>query len=129
GVPRGALRRAPQGAERARLRVLPMTTNDWTQIEGALAGWIGARRWYRTKTRRIEGARVARTFPLGDRAAILFVDVAFEGGGDPDTYVLPVARLAKGDAAGVRPEAIVHADERDAWVDGLQHPPLLLALL
>lgn len=78
----------------------------------ALADWIGQQRWYRSKSLRIEGARVIATFapPRGRcTGCVAIVEVDVEGE-RPASYVVPLAYLS-GDAAEAfareRPRAVV----------------------
>lgn len=91
------------------------------RLERALPGYIAARRWYRTKTKRVQGARIVAAFPMSfvpvadgvDRGAatarVTLVELALEDG-SRDTYVLPLAFVAGEAAARMRarrPHAVV----------------------
>lgn len=83
-------------------------------LERVLPAYIAARRWYRTKTKKIERARVVAAFPLSYAGAarvarIALVELELEDD-TRDTYVLPLA-FVTGDAAtrieARRPHALV----------------------
>jgi 1,4-alpha-glucan branching enzyme len=70
-------------------------------LERALPAYIAARRWYRTKTKRVHAARIGAAFPLpfgSELARITLVDLTLDDG-SRDTYVVPLA-FVHGDAAG-----------------------------
>ena len=86
------------------------------QLERVLPAWIAARRWYRTKTKRVQSATILAAFPIptpvgGERdfVRLALVEVALDDG-SRDTYVLPLA-WAHGEEAALlrarRPHAIV----------------------
>jgi 1,4-alpha-glucan branching enzyme len=81
-------------------------------LERALPTYVAARRWYRTKTKRVQSARVSAAFALrfGDeRARIAIVELSLDDGSQ-DTYVLPLAFVHGAEAARVRaaaPHAVV----------------------
>ncbi len=84
-------------------------------LERALPGYVSARRWYRTKTRRVQSARIAAAFPLLfgtdrlDVARIVLVELTLDDGAR-ETYVLPLAFVSGKEAASVRarrPHALV----------------------
>ena len=112
-------------------------------FERYLPAWIAARRWYRTKTKRITAAKIAASFPLTDGpielARILLLDLTLEDG-QVDTYVLPVAFAGGEDAATIRankPHLVVlglrltgnSAVKEGVLVDALAVEPVLRALL
>lgn len=82
------------------------------QLERVLPAWITARRWYRTKTKRVQSATIVAAFPLpveNDFARIALVEVALDDG-TRDTYVLPLAWAHGEEAAAIRarrPHAVV----------------------
>ena len=81
-------------------------------LERALPAYIAARRWYRTKTKRVQTARIDAAFTLCvglEVARIVLVDLTLDDG-SRDTYVLPLA-FVHGEEAGRlrarRPQAVV----------------------
>ncbi len=91
------------------------------RLERVLPAYIAARRWYRTKTKRVQLARIVAAFPFAftigadgaDRGTsmvrIALVELALDDG-SRDTYVLPLTFLASEDAARVRarrPHALI----------------------
>ncbi|HVH44595.1 MAG TPA: hypothetical protein VM925_19710 [Labilithrix sp.] len=82
-------------------------------LERVLPAYVVKRRWYRTKTERVQSARIIAAFPLayggGENARIALVELTLESGGR-DTYVLPLAYVS-GEAA-----AAVHAARPDAQI-------------
>lgn len=114
--------------------------------ERVLPTFIATRRWYRTKTKAIVGAKIVAAFPLvypsvagTEIARILLVEVALDDGAKA-TYVVPLAFVSGESAAKLakaRPDAIVAplrvtvgADPRArggrATVDGLMVDALVL---
>lgn len=99
-------------------------------IEAALPAYVAARRWYRTKSKRVERARLEAWFPLGS-GAIAVVEFDLEGG-ERDRYVLPIAarRSVAGSGASAAGEAeppitrvgdveIASGASSAAWLDAL----------
>jgi 1,4-alpha-glucan branching enzyme len=73
-------------------------------LERALPGYIAARRWYRTKMKRVHSARISAAFPLpfgSELARIALVDLALDDG-SRDTYVVPLAFVHGDEAARLR---------------------------
>ena len=73
-------------------------------LERALPAYCAARRWYRTKTKRVQSARISAAFPLrfaSDLARITLVDLLLEDG-SRDTYVLPLTFVHGPEASRVR---------------------------
>lgn len=122
-------------------------------LENALPAYVAARRWYRTKTKRVQCARVLAAFPLsfiGARgggaaqdttptARIVLVALDLEDG-NRDTYVIPLAFVTEAELASLDADAKVIAARvvvRDdpahviagAIVDALVIVPFLEALL
>lgn len=107
-------------------------------LERALANWIMARRWYRTKSREVTSAHIRASFtlPSTQPAKVLFVDVALDDGAT-DTYVVPLAvvhgeeaRVFRRDAPGdvVMPLTLQREGEHEdegAMIDGLASPRFL----
>ncbi|MDB4946193.1 MAG: 1,4-alpha-glucan (glycogen) branching enzyme GH3-type [Labilithrix sp.] len=137
--------------ENPSLEVAPPSGAGWealldgpsrASLERILPAWIAARRWYRTKTKRVQSARVGASFHITDGpidiARLLLVDLTLDDG-QVDTYVLPVAFLHGDEAAQVkarRPQGIIAplrvtgAAGRDGLlVDALVVEPVLRALL
>jgi 1,4-alpha-glucan branching enzyme len=83
-----------------------------TALERALPGYISARRWYRTKTRRVQSARITAAFPLAhgsELARIVIADLTLDDG-EHETYVVPLAFVPAEEAARLRarrPHALV----------------------
>ncbi|MDB5219553.1 MAG: 1,4-alpha-glucan (glycogen) branching enzyme GH3-type [Myxococcaceae bacterium] len=81
-------------------------------LERALPGYVSARRWYRTKTRRVQSARITAAFPLAhgsELARIAIVDLLLDDG-ERDTYVVPLAFVSVEEASRLRarrPHALV----------------------
>ena len=81
-------------------------------LERALPGYVSARRWYRTKTKRVQTARIAAAFPLAygsEMARIALVDLTLDDGAR-ETYVLPLAFVSVEEANVLRirrPHALV----------------------
>lgn len=106
----------------------------------ALADWIGQQRWYRSKSLRIEGARVVATFaPPGRRCPACVAIVEVEGE-RPVSYVVPLAYLSGDDAEAFsrrRPRGVVvplrvradDAVEEGIVADALAVEPFLSDLL
>ena len=62
-------------------------------LERVLPAYIAGRRWYRTKTKRVQSARIDAAFTLdvgAEVARIVLVDLTLDDGGR-DTYVVPLA--------------------------------------
>lgn len=82
------------------------------ELEARLAAYVGARRWFRGKSRVIERARVTNAATFGEGAGetlLLVVTVSYAAGASED-YVLPVTFLEGDDARAVmknRPDALV----------------------
>lgn len=81
-------------------------------LERALPAYVAARRWYRTKTKRVQSARIVAAFPLAvgaELARIAIVELGLDDG-SRDTYVVPLA-FVQGEAASRlrarRPHAVV----------------------
>jgi 1,4-alpha-glucan branching enzyme len=73
-------------------------------LERALPAYITSRRWYRTKTKRVQSARIGAAFPVAcgpETARIVLVDLTLEDG-TRETYVLPLAFVHGEEAASVR---------------------------
>ncbi len=97
------------------------TTGDWehflvgqgrSQLESKLPKYIGARRWFGSKARRIKGVQivdsVSMPYPDG-MAQIAFVRVDFIEG-DPETYTLPITLVSNERAEDMRqwtPQALI----------------------
>jgi maltose alpha-D-glucosyltransferase/alpha-amylase len=113
-------------------------------LAGVLPGYMRARRWFRSKARRIKSValREAVKVPFdGDeecQARLAIFDVEYTEG-EPESYVLPLA-LARGEAvdriAGETPQAVVAYVAPDGpdgpqWTlyDGLFEPAFATALL
>jgi|GEM_PF-357960 len=81
-------------------------------LERALPAYVSARRWYRTKTKRVQAARVLAAFPLpfgDDVGRITLVELSLDDGGR-ETYVIPLAFVGGEEATRLRtrrPHAIV----------------------
>ena len=82
-------------------------------FEQFLPGYIMARRWYRSKAKRVQNARIAAAFTLElgppEVARIALVDLTLDDG-TRDTYVLPLAFVHGDEAAQLRirrPQSIV----------------------
>lgn len=85
------------------------------KLERILSGYVAARRWFRTKTKRISGTRIVAAFvvPLGrggvNDARVTLVEVSLDDGAR-DTYVLPLTFVAGEEADRLRarrPDALV----------------------
>ena len=110
-----ALRRRPRPAELTRL----------------LPGYLRARRWFRSKARRIKSVAVREriTVPFeGDdacQARLVLFDVEYTEG-EPETYLLPLA-LARGEEARAdRPAALRRRSSRTSSRTGEDGPQWLL---
>lgn len=83
-----------------------------TVLERSLVAYVAARRWYRTKTKRVQSARIRAAFPLvfgAERARIALVELTLDDGAR-ETYVLPLAFVDGDEAArirAVRPHAVL----------------------
>ena len=119
------------------LPVVDLVTAGWSgllagtgiaQIEAALPGWLPRQRWFGSKSRRIQGARVLQwadlstasgkssfstsgESPSGDAPppALFFVEVTYFDG-SPEVYQLPLAISTGDEAAEVakgRPEVVL----------------------
>ena len=82
-------------------------------LERVLPAYIAARRWYRTKTKRVQSARIVAAFPLNygpsETARLALVDLTLDDG-TRDTYVVPLAFVHGEQARRVRahrPHAVV----------------------
>jgi maltose alpha-D-glucosyltransferase / alpha-amylase len=78
-----------------------------TELEAALAGWLGHQRWFGGKARSITAARITASMPLPTAtgtAALLLLQVDFLHG-DPDRYAVAVAFSEGEEAAALREEA------------------------
>ncbi len=92
------------------------------KLERILPAYIAARRWYRTKTKRVQAARIAAAFTMpfvlmfdgtgrgaATNARVALVELALDDG-SRDLYVLPLAFVSGDDAARLRarrPHAVV----------------------
>ena len=89
-------------------------------LEAILPDYLRVRRWFGSKARTIEAARLCEAAPLGDDAVLALVEVTFTTG-PAETYVLPLA-FAAGEAADTlrdaRPNALI-AELHGAAGDGL----------
>jgi 1,4-alpha-glucan branching enzyme len=109
-------------------------------LESALPAYVASRRWYRTKTKRVQAARVTAAFPIGfgaETARLAMVELSLDDGAR-DTYVMPLAFVHGEEASALRtrrPQAIVlplrvTAGSLDGYVvDALALEPFLGALL
>ena len=62
-------------------------------LERELSRYVPGRRWFRSKTRKVTGARIADSVPLpapANGVELVFVELRFDEG-DPELYVLPIA--------------------------------------
>ena len=81
-------------------------------LERALPAYVSARRWYRTKTRRVQSARITAAFPMAygsEIARIVIADLTLDDG-ERDTYVVPLAFVSNEEATRLRarrPHALV----------------------
>jgi 1,4-alpha-glucan branching enzyme len=81
-------------------------------LERALPAYVSARRWYRTKTRRVQNARITAAFSLAygsELARVVIADLTLDDG-DCDTYVVPLAFVSAEEATRLRarrPHALV----------------------
>ena len=57
-------------------------------MNGGLAAWLPAQRWFRSKQRPIASVIEHDRAPLGD-AALVILEVAYADGGGPDHYLVP----------------------------------------
>ena len=91
-------------------------------LERILPRWIAARRWYRTKTKHVQSARIVASFVLKEASArIALVELALADG-EVATYVLPLALLHGAAAARFReerPQAVIMPTPEGLLVDGL----------
>jgi len=84
------------------------------KLERVLPAYITARRWYRTKTKRVQSARVVAAFPMSfplvmdgtskgaaTSARVTLLELTLEDGAR-DIYVLPLTFVAGEDAARLR---------------------------
>jgi maltose alpha-D-glucosyltransferase/alpha-amylase len=91
-----------------------------SSLEATLARYVPGRRWFRSKTRKVTGARLADGVPLPAPATgvhLAFVELAFDEG-DPELYVLPIALVEAHEAPasallGVRRSA---EEEPHVWL-------------
>ena len=107
-------------------------------LERALPAHISARRWYRTKTKGVQSARIVAAFPFPyatEMARIALVDLALDDG-SRDTYVMPLAFVHGKDAARFESKEVdaivvaLRAGTRDGLVvDALALEELLAELL
>ncbi|HET9929488.1 MAG TPA: maltose alpha-D-glucosyltransferase, partial [Polyangiaceae bacterium] len=58
-------------------------------LDIALTAYIPSQRWFRSKTLRVERARLREALPLGPRLFLAFIEVTFAEGA-PELYVLPL---------------------------------------
>ena len=74
-----------------------------TRLEAVLAEYIPERRWFGGKARQLKGTTIVETIPVpfNDESAQLALVRAEYSEGDPETYVLPLAR-----ASGVHAEQL-----------------------
>lgn len=83
-----------------------------SSLERALPAYVAARRWYRTKTKKVQAARILSAFAMpfgGDTARIAIVELSLEDG-SRDTYVVPLAFVHGEEASRLRarrPHAMV----------------------
>ena len=111
-------------------------------LERVLPAYIAARRWYRTKTKRVHNARIVAAFPLkyGPLAAVRTARIALVeltlDDGSRDTYVLPLAFVQGEEATRIRarqPHVVLPVRVTDATsglvVDALAVEDVLRALL
>ncbi|HUX86545.1 MAG TPA: putative maltokinase, partial [Chloroflexota bacterium] len=83
-----------------------------TRLEEVLAGYVPERRWFGGKARRLKGTQIVESIPVpfnGESAQLALVKVEYTEG-DPETYVLPLARTSGEHAAQLReraPHAVV----------------------
>jgi 1,4-alpha-glucan branching enzyme len=86
--------------------------NARAALEHALPGYVSARRWYRTKTKRVQSARITAAFPLAfgsELARIVIADLLLDDG-EHQTYVVPLAFVSSEEATRLRarrPQALV----------------------
>ncbi len=101
-------------------------------LERVLPEWIAARRWYRTKTKRVQSARVVASFVMKEAAArIVLVDLGLDDG-EHATYALPLALVHGAEAARLReerPDAVIMPTHEGLLVDGLAVEAVLQGLL
>lgn len=111
-------------------------------LEACLAPYVAGRRWFRSKSRHAEGAKLEASFPLRDRAAeglLVVVALRFTEGAD-ERYVLPLAFLEGAPAEAVaraqphlviaRLDVATSSGSRAGYlVDGVADPALLQSLL
>jgi maltose alpha-D-glucosyltransferase / alpha-amylase len=72
-------------------------------LERALASYVEARRWYRTKTKHVVSAKIAAAFRLPHeraRARLALVEITKDDG-ERDTYVLPLAFVSSDEAGAI----------------------------
>ncbi len=96
------------------------------ELERALAKYVPTRRWFRTKSLGVLGAKLSYGFPFAS-GRICIVDVELEGG-RVDSYVVPLT-LATTTEAKARPDAVVFATEGAIIVDATSYEVFLQALL
>jgi maltose alpha-D-glucosyltransferase/alpha-amylase len=58
-------------------------------LDAALSAYVPAQRWFRSKTLRIERARLREALPLSPRLFLAFIEVTYVEGA-PELYVLPL---------------------------------------
>jgi maltose alpha-D-glucosyltransferase/alpha-amylase len=101
----------------------------------ALHAWAGQRRWFRSKARRVRAADLSDVVPLdldGLELALFVLDVRYTEG-EPEEYVVPLARLgaleaaALGDTAGTVVARL--GDGGDVLVDAMRIPAVTERLL
>ncbi len=101
-------------------------------LERILPRWIAARRWYRTKTKHVQSARIVASFVLKEASArIALVELALADG-EVATYVLPLALLHGAAAARFReerPQAVIMPTPEGLLVDGLAVEAVLQGFL
>jgi trehalose synthase-fused probable maltokinase len=54
------------------------------------AEWLSSQRWFRSKQRRIEGITEVDRAPLGERAALAVIEVAYGDDGQRERYLVPL---------------------------------------
>ena len=92
--------------------IAPFDGSARAALERALPGYVSARRWYRTKTKRVQSARITAAFPLAngaDTARIVIAELLLDDG-ERDTYVVPLAFVSSEEATHLRarrPQALV----------------------
>ena len=118
-----------------------LTDEGRAELERILPAYIGGRRWFGGKSRRLRAVRIGDAIPLptdGDEAFLLTADVQYNEG-PAETYVLPLAfaggAAETGAAARIEPDAVIAAlrvagsAERGVLYDALSSPRFCSALL